>query len=141
MAQSVNSISSAAHNSAAAPAQAPRKVIVAARKFNRWYVYFQGVRPADNVGCACKTARSAMRYMIMLKEKHAAIISQPVFDILRYAATLEDAAGISTPAQAPAAESTAEPAAEPAPAPQPEPSAETAPAPKKRRTKKAAPAA
>lgn len=26
-------------------------LIVAQRKFDRWYVYFQGVAPKDNVGC------------------------------------------------------------------------------------------
>ena len=29
-------------------------IIVAQRKFERWYVYFQGVAPKDNVGCGCK---------------------------------------------------------------------------------------
>ena len=31
------------------PAVTP-KLIVAARKFDRWYVYFKGVAPKDNVG-------------------------------------------------------------------------------------------
>jgi hypothetical protein len=33
--------------------EAPRRanLIVAQRKFNRWYVYFKGVAPKDNVGC------------------------------------------------------------------------------------------
>ena len=39
------------------------KLIVAQHKFNRWYVYFKGVAPKDNVGCGCKTAKSAIRYM------------------------------------------------------------------------------
>ena len=39
------------------PAITP-KLIVAQRKFNRWYVYFKGVAPKDNVGCGCKTAKS-----------------------------------------------------------------------------------
>ena len=43
------------------------KLIVAQRKFNRWYVYFKGVAPKDNVGCGCKTAKSAIRYMHLLK--------------------------------------------------------------------------
>ena len=42
------------------------KLIVAQRKFNRWYV-FKGVAPKDNVGCGCKTAQSAIRYMHLLK--------------------------------------------------------------------------
>ena len=27
-----------------------QKLIVAARKFDRWYVYFKGIPPKDNVG-------------------------------------------------------------------------------------------
>ena len=32
------------------PATTP-KLIVAIQKFGRWYVYFKGVAPKDNVGC------------------------------------------------------------------------------------------
>lgn len=51
-------------------------LIVAQRKFDRWYVYFQGVAPKDNVGCGCKTAKSALRYMHLLKHRYGAVISQ-----------------------------------------------------------------
>ena len=65
-------------------------VIVAQRKFNRWYVYFQGVRPEDNVGCGCKTAKSAIRYMHLLRHRHGAVISQNIYDRLQFAAQQED---------------------------------------------------
>lgn len=51
-------------------------LIVAQHKFGRWYVYFQGVAPKDNVGCGCKTAKSALRYMHLLKHRYGAVISQ-----------------------------------------------------------------
>ena len=49
------------------------KLFVAQRKFNRWYVYFKGVAPKDNVGCGCKTAKSAIRYMHLLKARYGTI--------------------------------------------------------------------
>jgi hypothetical protein len=70
------------------PASAP-KLIVAQHKFNRWYVYFKGVAPKDNVGCGCKTAKSAIRYMHLLKARHGAIISQNVYDRLQFEAAKE----------------------------------------------------
>lgn len=42
------------------------KLIVAQRSFNRWYVYFKGVQPSENVRCCCKSAKSAIRYMHLL---------------------------------------------------------------------------
>ena len=53
------------------------RIIVAQQKFGRWYVYFQGVCPEENVGCGCKTAKSAIRYMHLLKHRYGATISQP----------------------------------------------------------------
>ena len=58
-------------------------IIVAQRKFDRWYVYFQGVAPKDNVGCGCKTAKSAIRYMHLLKHRYGAVISQNIYDRLK----------------------------------------------------------
>ena len=72
----------------AAPAIAPR-LIVAQRKFNRWYVYFKGVAPKDNVGCGCKTAKSAMRYMHLLKARYGATISQNIYERLQFEAARE----------------------------------------------------
>ncbi len=70
------------------PATTPR-LIVAQRKFNRWYVYFKGVAPKDNVGCGCKTAKSAMRYMHLLKARYGATISQNIYERLQFEAQRE----------------------------------------------------
>lgn len=67
------------------------KLIVAQRKFNRWYVYFKGVAPKDNVGCGCKTAESAMRYMHLLKARYGATISQNIYERLQFEAAREEA--------------------------------------------------
>ena len=72
------------------PAITP-KLIVAQRKFNRWYVYFKGVAPKDNVGCGCKTAKSAMRYMHLLKARYGATISQNIYERLQFEAAREEA--------------------------------------------------
>lgn len=65
------------------------KLIVAARKFNRWYVYFKGVEPKDNVGCGCKTAKSAIRYMHLLRSRYGATISQNIYERLQFEAAKE----------------------------------------------------
>ena len=70
-------------------ATANPKLIVAQRKFNRWYVYFKGVAPKDNVGCGCKTAKSAMRYMHLLKARYGATISQNIYERLQFEAAKE----------------------------------------------------
>jgi len=62
------------------------KLIVAQRKFNRWYVYFKGVKPADNKPCSCKTAKSAIRYMFLLKSRYGAVISQNIYERLQFEA-------------------------------------------------------
>ena len=72
------------------PAITP-KLIVAQRKFNRWYVYFKGVAPKDNVGCGCKTAKSAMRYMHLLKARYGATISRNIYERLQFEAAREEA--------------------------------------------------
>ena len=68
------------------PAPITPKLIVAQRKFDRWYVYFKGVAPKENVGCGCKTAKSAIRYMHLLKARHGATISQNIYDRLQFEA-------------------------------------------------------
>jgi hypothetical protein len=65
------------------------KLIVAQHKFDRWYVYFKGVAPKDNVGCGCKTAKSAIRYMHLLKARHGAVISQNIYERLCFEAAKE----------------------------------------------------
>lgn len=74
-----------------APATSTPRLIVAQRKFNRWYVYFKGVAPKDNVGCGCKTAKSAMRYMHLLKARYGATISQNIYERLQFEAQREEA--------------------------------------------------
>lgn len=69
--------------------QTSKKYIVAQKKFNRWYVYFKGVKPEENVGCGCKTAKSAIRYIYLLKHRHDAIISKKVFELLKAEAAKE----------------------------------------------------
>ena len=56
-------------------------LIVAQRKFDRWYVYF--------LGCGCKTAKSALRYMHLLKHRYGAVISQNIYDKLKLEASKE----------------------------------------------------
>lgn len=73
----------------AAPAE-PQKLIVAKKISNgRWYVYFKGVRPEDNVGCGCKTAKSAIRYMLMIKRKFSAKIDEAIYASLNAEAQAE----------------------------------------------------
>ena len=73
----------------AAPAE-QQKLIVAKKISNgRWYVYFKGVRPEDNVGCGCKTAKSAIRYMLMIKRKFSAKIDEAIYAMLNAEAQAE----------------------------------------------------
>ena len=65
------------------------KLIVAKQCNNRWYVYFKGVLPKDNVGCGCKTAKSALRYMQLLKHRYGAIITSNIYERLKYEASKE----------------------------------------------------
>lgn len=57
-------------------------LVVFKRTANRYYVYFKGVPPKDNVGCGCKTPESALRYMQLLKRRHGAVISQKCYEEL-----------------------------------------------------------
>jgi len=76
------------------PEQTPARkpdLIVCKRSYDRWYVYFKGISPKNggNVGCGCKTAKSAMRYMHLLKSRHGATISQNCYDRLQFEAQRE----------------------------------------------------
>ena len=66
-----------------------KMLIVMKPSFGRFYVYFKGVRPEHNVGCGCKTAKSAMRYMLLLKKKHNAEIFNKDYEILKAEAAKE----------------------------------------------------
>lgn len=63
-----------------------QKLIAVKFKFGRWYVYFKGVRPEENVGKGCNTAKSALRYMFYLKSKFEARIQRESIDKLKLAA-------------------------------------------------------
>jgi hypothetical protein len=66
-----------------------KKLICVKPSFGRWYVYFRGVKPEDNVGCGCKTAKSAIRYMMYLKKNHDAEIYNKDYQILNAEAAKE----------------------------------------------------
>lgn len=67
------------------PQNAPATKLIVAKKTSngRYYVYFKGIPPCDNVGCSCKTASSALRYMYLLKKRHGAVISQKIYEQLK----------------------------------------------------------
>ena len=70
--------------------KAEKKLLIVMKpSFGRFYVYFKGVRPEANVGCGCKTAKSAMRYMLLLKKKHNAEIFNKDYEILKAEAAKE----------------------------------------------------
>lgn len=75
-------------NEAVQAAQAPvtAKLIMVQRKFDRWFVYLKGVPPKQNPSCACKTAKSAIRYMYLLQLRYGAVISQNLYDRLQFEA-------------------------------------------------------
>lgn len=75
-------------NEAVQAAQAPvtAKLIMVQRKFDRWFVYLKGVPPKQNPSCACKTAKSAIRYMYQLRSRYGAVISQNLYDRLQFEA-------------------------------------------------------
>ena len=66
-----------------------KPLIVMKPSYGRFYVYFKGVRPELNVGCGCKTAKSAIRYMLFLKHKHDAVIFNKDYEILKAEAAKE----------------------------------------------------
>ena len=73
-------------NQQATPA---KKLICVKQSYGRWYVYFRGVKPEDNVGCGCKTAKSAIRYMMFLKKNHDAEIFNKDYQMLKAEAAKE----------------------------------------------------
>lgn len=74
----------------AAVSQAPkeeraerRKVIAVKESFGRYYVYFRGVAPEQNVGCGCKSKQSAMRYCHLLMARYNAFLPEAVISMLK----------------------------------------------------------
>ena len=71
-----------------ATAQAPAtKLIVAIKRFDRYWVYFKGIAPENNVGCACRTAQKAINYMKLLTARH----QDARIDVETYARLQEEA--------------------------------------------------
>lgn len=75
---------------AEATASKPNKLLVFKRSRNNgFYVYLLGVMPEENIGCNCRTAQSAMRFMLWKKRELGASISEQHFNELKQLATAE----------------------------------------------------
>ena len=59
------------------------KLIVCKPKGDRYYVYFRGVIPENNVCCGCKSPQKAINYMFLLKKRHNAVISKKDYEALK----------------------------------------------------------
>ena len=69
---------------AEATASKPSKHLVFKRSRNNgFYVYLLGVMPDENIGCNCRTAQSAMRFMLWKKRELGASISEQHFNELK----------------------------------------------------------
>ena len=75
---------------AEATASKPNKLLVFKRSRNNgFYVYLLGVMPDENIGCNCRTAQSAMRFMLWKKRELGASISEQHFSELKQLAAAE----------------------------------------------------
>lgn len=75
---------------AEATASKPNKLLVFKRSRNNgFYVYLLGVMPEENIGCNCRTAQSAMRFMLWKKRELGASISEQHFNELKQLAAAE----------------------------------------------------
>ena len=75
---------------AEATASKPSKLLVFKRSRNNgFYVYLLGVMPDENIGCNCRTAQSAMRFMLWKKRELGASISEQHFNELKQLAAAE----------------------------------------------------
>lgn len=75
---------------AEATASKPAKLLVFKRsRNNSFYVYLLGVMPDENIGCNCRTAQSAMRFMLWKKRELGASISEQHFNELKQLAAAE----------------------------------------------------
>jgi hypothetical protein len=70
---------------AAAPANPSKLLVFKRSRNNGFYVYLLGVMPDDN----CRTAKSAMRFMLWKKRELGASISQSHFAALKQLAAAE----------------------------------------------------
>lgn len=74
---------------AATPASPSKLLVFKRSRNNGFYVYLLGVMPDDNIGCNCRTAKSAMRFMLWKKRELGASISQSHFAALKQLAAAE----------------------------------------------------
>ena len=75
---------------AEATASKPSKHLVFKRSRNNgFHVYLLGVMPDENIGCNCRTAQSAMRFMLWKKRELGASISEQHFNELKQLAAAE----------------------------------------------------
>ena len=63
-------VEQAAAVAATEPQQSVKLIVVKPTTTGRWYVYFKGIKPEDNVGCSCKTPQKALNYMHLLRRRH-----------------------------------------------------------------------
>ena len=73
----------------AAPAERTKVLVFKRSRNNGFYVYLLGVMPDQNIGCNCRTARSAMRFMLWKKRELGASISESHFAELKQLAAAE----------------------------------------------------
>lgn len=73
----------------AAPAEKAKVLVFKRSRNNGFYVYLLGVMPEQNIGCNCRTAKSAMRFMLWKKRELGASISESHFTELKQLAAAE----------------------------------------------------
>jgi cell division septation protein DedD len=65
--------------------QSAKALVLTARYYansQRWYVYLRGVAPMDNIGCGCKSATSALKFMYMKRRQLGASIDPEIYKVL-----------------------------------------------------------
>lgn len=73
----------------AAAAEQPKLLVYKRSRNGGFYVYLLGVMPEDNIGCNCRSAKKAIRYMLWKKRELGASISEKHFTELRQLAAAE----------------------------------------------------
>ena len=73
----------------AAATEKNRLLVFKRSRNNGFYVYLLGVMPEENIGCNCRTAQSAMRFMLWKKRELGASISEQHFNELKQLAAAE----------------------------------------------------
>lgn len=74
----------------AAAAEQPKLLVYKRSSNGGFYVYLLGVMPEDNIGCNCRSAKKAIRYMLWKKRELGASISEKHFTELRQLAAADE---------------------------------------------------